>query len=129
MIYNLVSYLVINLPSYDFVANGFNPDSPQEAIAVSDTGGEPGHWYERTDWSVQFLSRAKSSVEAKTQIDAVYAKIKNRFGLALPAVTVGGTVFPLVKTYQISPIQSPTYIGADKSNLEMFSFNSVIVTT
>jgi len=129
MIYNLVQYLINNLSSYNFVTNGWGPDSAQDLIMVSETGGEPAHWYDRTDWSVQIISRAKSVTKAKKQIDDVYALIKNRFGLELPEVTVDEIVYPLVKTYQISPIQSPNYFGANEMNMEMFLFNVTIVTT
>lgn len=128
MIYNLVQYLKTNLPLYVFVVNGFSPDSPQDAILVSQNGGEPQHWYDRTDWTVQFLSRAVSVNVAKEQIDSVYVLVKNKFGLSLPEVTVNSIVYPIVKTYQVSPIQAPGYIGADEKNLEMFSFNVTIVT-
>ncbi len=129
MIYNLVAYLTANLTTIDFIANGLSPDSPQTAIMVSDTGGEPQHWYARTDWAVQVLSRSKSVDTAKQNIDAVYALLKNRFGLTLPEATVGGIVYPAIVGYQISPIQTPGYIGTTEEHLEMFSFNLTITTT
>jgi len=128
MIYNLAQYLIVNLPLIKFVVNGFSPDSSQDEIMVSETGGEPQHWYERTDWAVQILSRAKNVNTAKKQIDDVYNKLKNRFGLLLPQVTIDGVLYPAVKTYQISPIQTPGYLGADEENIEMFSFNLTITT-
>jgi len=128
MIYNLVKYLTIELPAIDFVANGWRPKSPQASVMVTETGGDPKHWYDRTDWSVQIISRANNVVDSKTQIDAVYAKLKNKFSVTLPEVTVKLVVHPAVTAWQIVPIQSPSYIGANEENLEMFSFNLTITT-
>ncbi len=129
MIYNLRSYLTINLPDIIFYANGWRPDSEHDSVMVLQNGGDPLPWFDRTNWTVQIMSRAENIVNAKKLIDAVYNKLKNRYGLELPAITVGSTVYPLVKTYQISPLQAPGYIGADKANLEMWSFNLRITTT
>jgi hypothetical protein len=128
MIYNLVAYFKAQLPSLNFVANGWNPESPIDSLMIRQTGGEPQHWYDRTDWSVQIISRSKNPVLSKTQIDQAYSEIKNKFGIELPQVTVDGTVHSAVKTYQISPIEAPGYIGADEENLEMWSLNLSITT-
>ncbi len=128
MIFNLVQYLRNNLTSLTFSVNGFDPDSVEDQLMVSETGGEPQHWYPRTDWTVQILSRAGSSVVAKENIESVYTLLENKFGIVLPAVTVNNVVYPLVQTYQISPIQTPGYIGASREHLEMFSFNLTITT-
>ena len=102
MIYNLVEYLKTELTALNFVANGFAPDSPVEATNISQTGGNEAHNHDRGDWAVQILSRASSSVQAKVNIDLVYAKMKNRFNLELPSVTVDNVVYAAVQTYQIS---------------------------
>jgi len=128
MIYNLVAYLKLQLPSLTFVANGWDPDSPQDSIAVIDTGGDPQHFYDRTDWTIQLLSRANEVNVAKSQADSVYAILKNRFGILLPQVTVDGIVYAVVETYQISPMQTPGYLGSNEKHLEMFSFNIIIIT-
>ena len=129
MIFNLVSYLKINLTDITFYPNGWRPDSEHDSVMVLQSGGDPNHWYDRTDWMMQIISRAENVNNAKSQIDDVYEELKNRYGLELPAVTVNSIVYPLVKTYQISPLQTPGYIGADKANLEMWSFNLRITTT
>ncbi len=129
MIYNLKKYLTINLPDITFYSNGWRPKSEHDSVMILQSGGDPQHWYNRTDWTVQIMSRAENIVNAKELIDAVYNKLKNRYGLELPAITVDSILYPLVKTYQISPLQAPSYIGADKANLEMWSFNLIITTT
>ena len=127
MIYNLVAYLVIQLPALDFVANGWSPESDQNSIMVRQSGGTVGHWFPRTDYNVQIISRAKNAVLAKSQIEEVYSELKNKFGIELPEVTVDA-VYVAVKTYQISPIEAPGYIGADETHLEMWSLNLIVTT-
>ena len=63
------------------------------------------------------------------RIEAVYNLLKNKFGVLLPRVIVGDTEYEDVQTYQISPLQTPGYIGSTEENLEMFSFNLTITTT
>lgn len=129
MIYNLTQYLITNLPLINFVVNGWNPDSDQDAVMISETGGEPQHWYNRSDWAVQVISRAQDSNTAKENIELVYNLLKNKLGLALPEVTVNEVLYPAIIAYQISPMQTPGYIGATQEHLEMFSFNLTITTT
>ena len=127
MIYNLVAYLISQLPTLNFVANGWSPESPQDSVMVRQSGGTVGHWFPRTDYNVQIISRAKNTVLAKTQIEQVYSELKNKFGLLLPEVTVD-EVFAAVQTYQISPIEVPGYVGANETHLEMWSLNLIITT-
>jgi len=129
VIYNMLQYLITNRPLINFVANGWNPDSNEDTIMISETGGDPQHWYDRTDWAVQVLSRAKNVEIAKENIESVYALLKNKFGLVFPQVIIGGVTYPQVITYQITPMQTPGYLGATPEHLEMFSFNLTIVTT
>jgi maltose-binding protein MalE len=128
MIYNLVEYLRLQLPTLNFIANGWDPDSEQNSIVINDTGGDPNHWIPRTDWAIQIISRANSVTLAKEQADTVYNLLKNKIGITLPQVTVNDIVYKAVKTYQISPMQTPGYLGADEKHLEMFSFNIVLIT-
>jgi hypothetical protein len=128
MIYNLVAYLKTQYPLLNFVVNGWAPDSPTDSIMVRERGGPTQHFYNRTDYNVQVMSRSKEMTVARTQIQQVYSAMKNKFGIELPSVTVDGTLFAAVKTYQISPVEAPGAIGADESNLEMFSLNLVITT-
>ena len=123
MIYNLINYLKVQLPTLDFVANGFSVKSPSESITVIQTGGTVEHWYVRTDVTAQILSRAEYSDKAKQNIDKVYNLLLNKFGLTLPAIVVNGKVYPEVILWQVSPIQYPGYIGADEENLEKWSYN------
>lgn len=128
MIYNLGEYVITQLPDIDFVINGWIKNSPAESVMLRQTGGDPMHHYDRSDFAVQFLSRAESSITAKEQIDDVYELLKNKLGVLLPAKTVKGKLYPAVKTYRIVPMQIPGYIGADDANLEMWSVNFIVTT-
>lgn len=133
MIYNLGEYVITQLPSIDFVINGWAKNSPGESVMLRQTGGDVQHDIDRSDPVVQFLSRAGSSIVAKKQIDDVYELLKNKLGVLLPAKTIDeGTirevVYPAIKTYRIVPIQVPGYIGADNANHEMWSCNFIVTT-
>lgn len=129
MIFNLVEYISRRLPNLNIVANGFDPDSKEDQVMVSETGGEPQHFYDRTDWTIQVLSRSGSAAKARINIDAIYELLKNKFGVVLPRVVVDSVRFPRITAYQISPIQTPAYLGATVENLELFSFNLTVTTT
>lgn len=126
--YHLTQYLISEFPALNFVVNGFGAATPDDVISVNYTGGTPAHWYSRIDHSIQLLIRNSSVTIGRVNALSVYEKIKNRFGLELPSVTIDSVVYPAVKTYQISPIQSPGYLGADDRGLEMYSFNVVVTT-
>ena len=128
MIYNLVQYLIVELPLINFISNGFNPDSEQDAVMLSESGGDPKHWFSRTDWAIQIISRGKDTNIARKNIYSVYDLLKNKLELILPEVTVDEIIYPAIKTYQMSPVQSPGYLGADEKHLEMFSFNLTVTT-
>jgi len=128
MIYNLMGYLITQLPAIDFVANGWVEASPVNSVLLRQSGGDFANWYSRKDFAIQILSRAETSVVAKEQIDDVFDLLKNKLRLLLPAKTVNSVVYPAVQTYQTSPVQVPGYIGADEANLEMWSVNFRITT-
>ena len=128
MIYNLTSYLATQLPTIDFVVNGWVKGSPSDSVMLRQTGGNIEHWYPRKDFAIQILSRAETSVVAKEMIDDVFDLLKNKLQLLLPAKTVNSVVYPAVQTYQTSPVQVPGSIGADEANLEIWSVNFIITT-
>jgi len=127
MVYQFVQYLIDNIIDVNFIANGANSSSQENLVIVSDTGGTVDHYTGRQDVSIQFLSRSKNNFVARAQSEKVFSLVNNVFGLLLPQTTVGGTLFPAVKTYRIVSVQAPGYIGASNDNYEMYSFN-VIVT-
>ena len=120
MIYNLVEYLKVNLPALNYICNGWIDDTEisETSINITQTGGEPDHFFSRTDWNIQIMSRAKVNTLAKTNIDNVYNKLKNRYGLTLPEITVDDIVYPEIKTSQIVPLQVPEYIGLDEKKIK-----------
>jgi hypothetical protein len=128
MIYNLVNYLLTQLPTIEFVANGFNKQSPDEAMLVQQTGGDHNHRDIRKDYTIQFLCRSRDSVDGKGIAEQVYAEMQNKFRVLLPEVIIATVTYPEVQTAQISPIQLPAYIGTDEEGRHMWSFNMVVTT-
>ncbi len=128
MVYNLYRYLKAQLTSIIFIANGWEKESPEESITIMQRGGLPDHYNIKQDISIQVLSRSMDVNMALFNINMVYILLKNRFGLILPEAIVGDTVYPEIKTYQVSPIQSPGYLGSDRNSLQMWSFNLMVTT-
>lgn len=126
--YNLYQYLITEFSSYVFTVNGKGISTPDEVIEINGSGGVSGAWYDRNDYRIQLLIHAKSSVDANYKALTLFEKLEKRFGLTLPSITVNGTVYPAVKTYQILAIQTPGYIGVDDVGCEMFSFNITLTT-
>ncbi len=129
MIYNLTEYLQIALPTITFVVDGWIKESPEQSVLLIQNGGTSEHQYDRQEWLVQFLARAKESVAARQDIMTVYDELRNRFRLPLPQVTIDSVDYPALIAWQISPNQLPGYIGADKQNLQMWSHNVTVTTT
>lgn len=128
MVYNLVEYVNTQLPTLIIVVDGFVTDSPQESLTFINQGGDEAHWINRGDWSIQVLSRALNQFNAKYNIEQIYNLLLNRIHLPLPEVTVNSILYPSIIAYQISPVQKPTYIGADDKNLETYSYNMIVTT-
>jgi hypothetical protein len=129
MIYNLVEYCTTQLPSINFIANGFSPGSSIESVAIIQSGGDPNPWYDRNDYAIQVLSRAKDVTVAKANADSVFNLLTKKFGVELPSVTVNSVLYPSIITYRFRENQIPSYIGTDDENLEMWSFNLTVTTT
>lgn len=122
MIYNLSEFVKVN-STVTPITNGFDANSPDEAVALNQSGGSDNSRGLKVDMNVQFLSRATSRTASRRLIQIVYNLLKNRFRIDLPAITVDGEVFPAVVAYQITPLQIPGYIGTDDNGLHMWSVN------
>lgn len=48
---------------------------------------------------------------------------KGRFGVVLPAVTIGATTYPAIATKQISANQTPEYLESDQNKRSEYLFN------
>ena len=129
MVYNLVKYLQTELPTLVFTADGWLPTTPEEASTVIDNGGSAPPIINRYEWAIQVLSRALDKPTAKANINIIFNQLNDRYSaLELPAITVSGTVYPAIKTYQITANQLPGYVGSSNTNLEMYSVNFRITT-
>lgn len=128
MIYNLLQYLIINLATIAFVSNGFQQDTIDNAVNVSEGGGIPDPQIDRKDFVIQVMSRAKDKPKARKLSYDVYNLINKKFGLTLPSDTVDGESFPAVKTWKITAVALPGFIGNDENGRPLFSTNYTVTT-
>lgn len=127
MIYNLFSWIKDNFTSYEFVVNGFHPESANECIAVTDNGGSLDHYYERTEYTVQILVRTLDNVTGKQRADEIFTFLKNKFHVTLAEVSVNGVVYSAITVAQISPLQTPSALGVDTEGRWLWTFNLLII--
>lgn len=125
---NFVNYILTQLPLQKFVQDDFLICSPNNCTAIINNGGTQDGYYERQDFNIQFLTRNDDRYYAKKESQAIYNLIRNKFGLVLPEVTIGGDIYPEIITAKITPNQPPGAIGADDEKRFMYSFNIVITT-
>ena len=128
MVYNLLKYFQDNLPSYKFSVNGVSHNTSESVVIINETTATPGKWSPMTDSAVQIISRDRDKTISKEVIDDVYDIVNNYYGLLLPENTVNTKVYEAVKTYQMTPIQKPTWLGFDKNGLARYVFNLQIIT-
>lgn len=128
MIYNLVSYLSSQLSNYNYVVNGWQQGTPDNALMVSESNGDAADWIDRNDFFVQIMSRSQNKTVAKKQLQDTYNILQKKFGLTLPSVTIGSDNYPEVKTWKIVALQLPGFIGNDENGRALFSVNFNITT-
>lgn len=132
MIYNLAEYLMIQFPAETIYTNERRPivpatTVPDRCLLLRETGGPEGPWYPYTEKSGQILARDKSTPDARDLIWDIYEYIQGIFGQILPAVTVGGVVYPAIQTAQLSFIQQPFCLGDDGEGRTEFTANFKII--
>jgi len=131
MIYNLAEYIMTEKPAETLYVNERRSISgatvPDRCLLLRETGGPEGAWYPYTDKSGQLLARDKSTPAARKLIWDIYTLIQGKFGLILPAVTVGGVVYPAIQTAQLSFIQQPFCLGDDGEGRTEFTANFKII--
>lgn len=122
MVYNLIDYIATSTSfSISLSANGFHAGSEETCVSVSIGGGDEQPWFNRQDIRIHFMSRSLNRDTAFKNCVTVYDMVKKQYGLTLPSVTVGGVVYPEVKTWAIRPQLPPQYVGDDQEGRAMFS--------
>ena len=128
--YNLYKWLIEidALEDIVFYVNGLPENAVDECVRIDGTGGVPGHQFPRIEDRVQLLSRSLNKLNAQNNIQLVYGQLFNQYALTLPAYVCGGSLptYPAVRVAQISPIQTPCYIGTDDQGRHIWTFNIVI---
>jgi hypothetical protein len=132
MIWQMQRYLEILFPNEIFYVNmryKTFPDKevPDRNILIQELPGTEGALYKYKQFVLQFIVRDIDQVKAKALTDQIYKELHGRFGLELPAITIGGIVYPKVKTGQISSQTTPQSLGEDENGRPEFSFSMKIL--
>jgi hypothetical protein len=127
MIWNMQRYLELKFTNEIFYVNMRykqfpSNEVPDRNVLITEIPGTEGAWYKWKQFVLQFTCRDIDQVKAKSLTDKIYDELHGRFGLHLPAVNVGGTVFPEVEIGQISCQSTPQSIGEDENGRPEFSF-------
>jgi hypothetical protein len=132
MIFNLVQYLRNNfsneriypLEQYRLENEG---DIPDRRILVAETGGTPGYIIGSNTYQIR--CRDIDVYNARDLAFDFYDFLhgtdgrKGRFGVELPAVTIGAQTYSEKKTKHIEAIQKPEGIGLDQNGRSEYIFN------
>lgn len=132
MIFNFVQYLRNQFPTETIYANSMVLVSTQQSIPdrmvlIRETGGSENPWLRYSQPTVQILVRDKSAPAARKLTYEIFENVTSRFGLILPAITVGSDTYTAIQTLQISAIQKPFCLGADENGRIEFSTNYKII--
>lgn len=119
MIYNLVQYLKNEFPAELIYTNirqqlATQNEIPDRNLLVKNTGGTEKNVYFYGVHTCQIIARDLSAPSAEYLCTQVYNKLHSRFGLILPAITIGAILYPAVQAAQISGIQLPSSMGVDE---------------
>jgi hypothetical protein len=128
ILYNLKQYLNDEFPTEKIYAGSKKGDDmPDRLVQLIDTGGTLSAWFEYVTETIQIIVRDIDSPRAYKLAKDIYDKINNRYGLILPANTVGTDIYTEIQTAQISANQTPGYIGDDEGGRSEYSTNYRII--
>jgi hypothetical protein len=132
MIWNMQRYLELKFPNEIIFANIRYKQFPEDAcpdrnVLIIETTGTEGALFKYKQMFLQFISRDIDAVKARSLAELFYNELHGRFGLHLPAVNVGGVVYPEIETGQISSQSTPQSIGEDEGGRPEFSFTMKIL--
>ena len=99
---------------------------PDRNLLVRDYGGTEVPWYQWTSAPVQIVARDVDVVTAQDLSEMIFADVTSRFGLILPAVTIGTKTYPQKQTGAITAIQTPSNLGNDSEGRIEYVFNILI---
>lgn len=129
--YNFCRYIELTFPAETVFKNGrikigAANKVPDRNILITDTGGVQNDWDELATRTVQIITRDVDVPGAYELSLQIFEEIQHRFGLELPAVTVGSVTYPLVDSAAILNTSYPQSLGADEKGLFEYSANYLI---
>ena len=96
---------------------------PARCILVLDNGGPEEPWIQDAQKMIQVITRDVDAVRARKLAWDIFEDATSRFGLILPAITVGGTVYPAVQVSQIAAVAQPYNMGQDADGRTEYTTN------
>lgn len=132
MIYQFIQYLKTEFPAELIYTNeriliSGQTVIPDRNILIIETGGPPQPWTKYTEKSIQIICRDSATPKTRKLAWDIFNNITDRFGLQLPLATVDGIIYNSIQSAQITAIQEPQSIGADKEGRSRFSTNYKII--
>ena len=132
MIYNLLALLRAQFTTELIYVNGrvklpAQQTIPARNLLLTDTGGSETPWTLYQNLTVQLIARDVDAPKAQRLAQQVFVFLTSRFGLMLPAITVGGVFYAAVQTAQISAIQVPYNLGPDEEGRIEYVTNYQII--
>lgn len=120
MIFNLLEYFFNLYPTENIFANAQGkvfPDEsvPDRRVLLTETGGGVEANGNFMNPSLQVRCRDIDAVKARKLAYQIYGNLHNHFAITLPAVTVGGDVFPAILINQISANAIPQCLETDNN--------------
>lgn len=127
----LAEYLKNKFPAELFYTNervklALQDIIPDRNVLLMDSGGNEVPWYKWQSATVQIIARDVDPVEAQDLSEGIFADVTSRFGLILPAVTIGTKTYPQKQTGAITAIQTPSNLGNDSEGRIEYVFNILI---
>ena len=132
IIENLVQHLRNQFPAESFYCNtrentALQPSLPDNCVLVQQGGGPSQPWTRYTQGTYQVLVRNKVTPYAKKLAQEIFDELHGRFGLILPAATVGAVTYLQKVTAEIRAVQLPYCLGADGAGRTSFTTNYIII--
>jgi len=128
MIYNLAQYLRDNFPAEIFfinVSSANNNQLPDRMINISEPPGREQPMSGYTVKAITFTMRDIDPVKSYKLSWLIYDFLINCYNIDLPAVTVGGDIYPVINIGAVNPGQTPYLMGPDPESRIKFVFNLI----
>ena len=134
MIWQLTQYLRNKFPNEVFYIETreirtdlLEESVPDRCILIREVAGSETAWFGYKEQQVSFLCRDIDSVRVRSLAYEIYDYMKSRYGIIIPAVTIGVTLYPQIQISAVNPLNLPQTVGKDEENRVEFTFTLNII--